>query len=319
MNKQLLCFRPSWSARVHGKNGFKEKMDGVKRLLLTGASGFLGWNICRQAPKDWQIFGVTFAHPAGIPGVHFLQADLRKFQDQKKLFETVRPQAVIHAAAVSDPNFCQLHPEDTQKINVQASLHLADLCADYQIPLLFTSSDLVFDGNHPPYNEEDSPQPVSIYGEQKVLAEEQMRKRWPETIICRLPLMFGESGPVAQSFLQPMLKAIEEGRPLRLFTDEFRTPVSGRVAAQGLFMALGQRPGIIHLGGRKSISRYDFGVLLKERLQSPRIKLIPCRQEESTMPAPRPSDVSLDSRQAYGLGYDPPDLKEDLEESLNTY
>lgn len=291
-------------------------MAGVKRVLLTGASGFLGWNICRQTPKDWQVFGVTFAHPGRIPGVHFLQADLRNLQDQKKLFETVRPQAVIHTAAVTDPNYCQLHPEDTQRINVRASLLLADLCADHQIPLVFTSSDLVFDGDHPPYNEEDSPRPVSIYGEQKVLAEEQMRKRWPETIICRLPLMFGESGPVAQSFLQPMLKAFEENRPLALFTDEFRTPISGRMAARGIFLALTHSPGILHLGGRKSISRYDFGLLLKDRLDPRKGTLIPCCQKELKMAAPRPSDVSLDSRKALALGFNPPGLVADLEESL---
>jgi dTDP-4-dehydrorhamnose reductase len=285
-----------------------------KRLLLTGASGFLGWNICRQAPTEWEIHGVAFSHPNGLPGTIIIPTDLRNYQDLKNLFKTVRPQAVMHIAASADPNFCQLHPEETRIINVETSLQIAGLCAEARIPCLFTSSDLVFDGRHPPYSEQDPPNPINSYGEQKALAEEGMRKKYPETIVCRLPLMFGESGPIAQSFLQPMLKAIREGRDVPCFVDEFRTPVSGKTAAQGLFLALHQAEGIIHLGGRERISRYDFGLLLRVFFKSPGIKLIPCCQKDITMPAPRSPDVSLNSNKAFSMGFDPPSLIEELKD-----
>lgn len=285
-----------------------------KRLLLTGASGFLGWNICRQAPVDWAIYGVSFSHPLSIPGTKIIQTDLRIFKDLRILFKRVQPQAVMHTAAVSDPNFCQLHPKETRRINVEASLQIAGLCAEAGIPCLFTSSDLVFDGLHPPYSEEDPPDPINSYGEQKVLAEEGMRTRYPETIICRLPLMFGDPGPMAQSFLQPLLEAIREDREVYGFVDEFRTPVSGKAAAQGLFMALDKVKGIIHLGGRERISRFDFGLLVKKSLGSSRANLIPCRQKDINMPAPRPPDVSLNSNKAFALGFDPPTLIEELKD-----
>ncbi|MFH0788158.1 MAG: NAD(P)-dependent oxidoreductase [Pseudomonadota bacterium] len=287
-----------------------------KRLLLTGASGFLGWNICRQAPAEWEIYGLTFSHPLSIPGTTIIQTDLRNFKALKNLFKRVRPQAVMHTAAVSDPNFCQLHPEETSAINVRASLQIADLSAEARIPCLFTSSDLVFDGRHSPYSEADLPVPINRYGEQKVMAEEGMRTRYPEMIICRLPLMFGDSGPVAQSFLQPLLEAIREDREVPCFVDEFRTPVSGKAAARGLFLALDQAVGIIHLGGRERISRFDFGLLVKKSLESNRVKLIPCRQKDINMPAPRPSDVSLNSNKAFSLGFEPPSLVEELRDCV---
>jgi dTDP-4-dehydrorhamnose reductase len=283
-----------------------------KKLLLTGASGFLGWNICRQAPEEWEIFGVYLSRSVTLPGVSAAKADLREYKELKQLLETIKPEAVIHTAAATDPNFCQINQTETRAINLDASVSLAGLCADRKIPLVFTSSDLVFDGRHPPYVESDPPNPVNVYGEQKALAEERMKQRDPETIICRLPLMFGEAGPSAQSFIQPMVQAIKEGRGMRLFTDEFRTPISGAAAARGLFLALAKGEGMIHLGGRTSISRYDFGILLKELLTAERANLIPCRQTDLKMPAPRPPDVSLDSRKAFVLGFNPPGLKEDL-------
>lgn len=284
-----------------------------KNLLLTGATGFLGWNICLQAPEEWSIFGTVFSHSSPLRNTQTIRADLRDFKNLRLIFNRIKPQAVIHTAAVTDPNYCQLHPQETRQINLEVSLNLAGLCADHQIPLAFTSSDLVFDGRHPPYAETDPVSPVNFYGEQKALAEEGMRMRWPETIICRLPLMFGEAGSAAQSFLQPMLKAIREDGTLNLFVDEFRTPISGRTAAAGLFLALEKTGGIIHLGGRESISRYDFGLLLKDLLGTDKGKIIPCRQADVKMPAPRPPDVSLNSSKAFALGFDPPSLKKDLE------
>jgi dTDP-4-dehydrorhamnose reductase len=204
----------------------------------------------------------------------------------------------------------------TSGINLDVSLVLAGLCVDHQIPLVFTSSDLVFDGLHPPYSETDPLGPVNIYGEQKALAEEGMREKYPKTIICRMPLMFGNPGPLAQSFIQPMLQAIKEDRELHLFTDEFRTPISGTEAARGLFLALEKKLGVIHLGGRDSISRYHFGLLLKNRLGAHGAKLIPCRQRDKVMAAPRPADVSLNSHKAFALGFNPPVLMEDLTDHL---
>jgi dTDP-4-dehydrorhamnose reductase len=289
-----------------------EKLAEKKRLLLTGASGFLGWNICRQASKDWEIFGVYLSRSITLPEVSPVKADLRVYKELKDLFENVQPDAVMHTAAVTDPNFCQINQAETRAVNLDASISLAGLCADRRIPLVFTSSDLVFDGLHPPYAESDFPNPVNVYGEQKALAEEGMRKSYPATIICRLPLMFGEGGPAAQSFLQHLIRAMKEGREIRLFTDEFRTPVSGATAARGLFLALEKGEGLLHLGGRQSISRYDFGLLLKGLLKADKANLIPCRQADLKMPAPRPPDVSLKSDKAFGLGFNPPGLEEDL-------
>src|SRR4028118_32243 len=285
----------------------------MKKLLVTGASGFLGWNICQLAKTEWDVYGTYCSHSLDIPGVTLLKIDLRNFQEIKRIFSEIQPAAIIHTAAQSSPNFCQNHPTESYLINVTASCNIAGLCADYSIPCVFTSTDLVFDGLNAPYRETDTVCPVSRYGEQKVSAEEGMLERYPMTAVCRMPLMFGMATPPATSFMQPFIQTLREGRELSLFMDEFRTPASGTTAARGLLLALEKVKGRIHLGGKERVSRYDFGRLLVEVLQLPTTGLKACRQQDVKMAAPRPPDVSLDSSKAFGLGYNPLSLREELQ------
>jgi dTDP-4-dehydrorhamnose reductase len=305
--------KESQTEKTHKKGKGPVLPGKMKRLLITGASGFLGWNISRIAKSDWTVFGTTFSHPFSIQDVSLIRVDLTLFRDLKRLFDDVKPDAVIHTAAMTDPNLCQQNRALSHNINTQVPINIAGLCSDLDISCLFTSSDLVFDGLKPPYSEDDEPSPISFYGEEKAVAEAGMKDRYSSTVICRMPLMFGDPGPVATNFVQPMLHAIQSGKTVNLFTDEFRTPVSGRDAAKGLLIALNTLPGMIHLGGSERISRYKFGKLVCETLGLSNARLTPCRQEDLKMPAPRPPDVSLDSSKAIALGFSPKSLKEGIE------
>ncbi|WP_414578493.1 SDR family oxidoreductase [Anabaena sp. CCY 9402-a] len=286
----------------------------MKKLLITGASGFLGWHLCQIAKQNWQIYGTYYYHNIAISGINLIKLNLTDFAELKQAFREIQPDAVIHTAARSQPNFCQIHPQESHLINVTASSNIAGLCADYAIPCVFTSTDLVFDGLNAPYKETDAVCPVNIYGEQKVLAEIQMLERYPMTAVCRMPLMFGNATPTAKSFIQPFIEILNQRQELNLFIDEFRTPTSAKTAVQGLLLALEKVNGIIHLGGKERISRYDFGRLLVDVFQLPAIGLKGCRQQDVQMAAPRPADVSLDSSKAFILGYQPKSIKEELEE-----
>ncbi len=285
----------------------------MKKLLVTGASGFLGWHVCQLAQQEWEVYGTYSSHAIEIPGINLLKIDLQDFEELKRIFKEVQPTAVIHTAAQSNPNYCQLHPEESYSINVTASCNIAGLCADDAIVCAFTSTDLVFNGLNAPYRETDAVCPVNIYGEQKVIAEEGMLERYPNTAICRMPLMFGMATPTAKSFIQQFIQTLREGKELSLFIDEFRTPASGTTAAQGLLLALEKVQGRIHLGGKERLSRYEFGQLLVEVLGLPEAGLKACKQEDVKMAAPRPRDVSLDSSKAFALGYAPLALREELE------
>jgi dTDP-4-dehydrorhamnose reductase len=125
--------------------------------------------------------------------------------------------------------------------------------------------------------------------------------------------MFGRETPTAKSFIQQFIQILKDGKELSLFIDEFRTPVSANTAAKGLLLALEKVNGIIHLGGKERISRYEFGKILVEILQLPNDKLKSCFQADVKMAAARPKDVSLDSSKAFALGYQSLSVREELE------
>jgi dTDP-4-dehydrorhamnose reductase len=288
-----------------------------KKLFITGASGFLGWHLCKAAQVDWDVYGAVNHNRINIPGTTVLPINLTHQDALKGLMQDLRPDAAIHAAALSRPNDCQNNPDTSFAVNVEASLNLAEYCGELEIPCVFTSTDQVFDGLNPPYDETAPVSPINLYGEHKVLAEDGMRERNPQTIICRMPLMFGVA-PQAQSFLQSFVNTLQTGQPLKLFTDEVRTPVSGQTAAQGILLALKQGPSCLHLGGPERISRYDFGRVLAKVLNCSEALLEACQQADVPMAAPRPADVSLDSSLAFNLGYRPDKIESELQRIFTT-
>jgi len=284
----------------------------MKRLLVTGASGFLGWNICSKAANEWQVYGVTFNNTIKIPGVQTVKTDLTDFKKLKKLFGDIKPDAVIHAAAASKPNYCQTHQKEAFTINVGASKEIAGLCAEERIPLIFTSTDMVFNGLNPPYKEEDDVCPVNIYGEQKVVAEKEITECYPEAALCRLSLMYGYA-PAALSFFQQMVQSLKTGDTIKLFTDEFRTFISVRSVIQALFLILGKAGGIFHLGGNESLSRFELGSLIAKVFGFDHSLIVPCSTKDIIMAAPRAPDLSLDNGKIKQIGFNPLSITMELE------
>lgn len=278
---------------------------GKKRLLVTGASGFLGWNVCKIALDQYDVHGTFNTHPLTIDNVILHRIDCTDTSSLKILLAAVAPDAVIHTAAAADPNFCQTHPDLSAKINVYTPAIIARICSDASIPFIFTSSDLVFDGKKAPYAENDPVCPLSLYGEHKALAEQEISLAYPQAVICRMPLMYGDAPPPAKSFIHPMIAALRAGTTLNLFTDEFRTPCSARDAAAGLLLAV-KHPGVgtLHLGGPERLSRFDMGHLLAHAIGiTPSITA--SSQKEVKMAAPRAADVSMDISKARALGFAP--------------
>lgn len=284
----------------------------MKRLLVTGASGFLGWNFCRAAAGRFETFGLFGGQSIKIEGVKTLGCDLTDYGELKKALAEIKPEAIVHTAALANPNLCQTQPQASYRINVEAAQNIAGLCADRQIPCLFTSSDLVFDGRKPPYVETDPVSPVCLYGEHKVAAEQGMAARYPKTTICRMALMFGPTPETAQSFIQPMLADLESGRQVNLFVDEFRTPMGVKTAVAGLVLALAHPGTTLHLGGDKRLSRHELGLLAVDIFKFSTKKINACRSAEIPMAAPRSADVSFNISKAQTLGFRPMPLATEL-------
>jgi len=284
-----------------------------KRLLVSGASGFLGWNICSVAVKLWDVCGVAFSNPLEVSGVDIKVVDLTDFYNLKQLFIDVVPDAVIHAAAAANTNYCQINQTESHKINVDTSINIAGLCMERNIPLVFVSTDMVFDGLNAPYKEEDPVCPVNVYGEQKVLAEKEMLKRCPEMVICRTSIMFGHHPDRGKNWFQKNIESMRMHQNVQLFVDEYRTFLSVRKAVSGLLLAIGNISGILHLSGDERFSRYDFARLVSGIFHINNARLIPCGLADVPVTTPRAQDLSLDNSKAKAFGFTPSSIEKELE------
>jgi dTDP-4-dehydrorhamnose reductase len=224
-------------------------------VWITGAGGLIGSHLLassqRHAPR-WRVRGLTRA-----------DLDLADFSAVRKAFARDQPAAVIHCAAMSKSVACQANPQLARQINVDATAALAEVAED--IPFIFLSSDLVFDGRKGGYREEDSPNPLSCYAETKVAAEHVILAN-PRHTVVRSSLNGGRSPTGDRSFNEELRRACEGGRGLKLFVDEYRSPLPTAVTARALWELLGSgTPGLYHLAGAERLSRWEIGELLFAR------------------------------------------------------
>lgn len=274
-----------------------------KKLLVTGASGFLGWNVCTFPQSDWSIYGTYHSNNNLPKTVESIPLDLTDTSTTTELVQSLKPDAILHLAANSSTYLCEESPKDTESINVATPILLGKLAAKTQAQLLFTSSEQVFDGTHSDNKETDYPNPKNAYGKQKRAAELALLK-YPKTCIVRIAVLFGNAGAGNRNFMHEWLKKWENGEAITVFHDELRSFLSGQSAAEGLFQLLNQEAkGIFHLAGADTVSRLEFAKLLKEHCKIPSAKIISKSQKEVNTLAFRPANLGLDCQNAEKLGF----------------
>ncbi|KAF0176586.1 MAG: dTDP-4-dehydrorhamnose reductase [Limisphaerales bacterium] len=252
------------------------------RVWITGAGGLLGSYLLKTAPQfapDWRILGLRRG-----------ELDLTDFTAVRARFQADRPDAVIHCAAIAHPPACQREPEAARELNVEATRWLAELAAD--LPFFFYSSDLVFDGERGGYVETDAPNPVSVYAETKVAAEQIVLAN-PRHTVLRLSLNFGKSPTGNRAFNELLRNDLAAGKNFSLFTDEFRSPGAALVTARATWELLRQRAaGLFHVCGADKLSRWEIASLLLSRWPA-----LPGQVQPDTIKnyhgPPRPQDSSM--------------------------
>lgn len=266
-------------------------------VLVTGASGQLGSYLLRHLVSQQRHEIVAWSGSRGgtSSGIPLRPVDLTDANQVRDAFQEDRPAVIIHAAAVSRIDLCYAQPELAESVNVRGTRQLVSLAADHASRFIYVSTDLVFDGRKGHYVERDLPRPLSRYGQSK-LAAEQVVLQWPDAAVVRVSLLFGPSLNGQPSFFDQQLAGLREGRPVKLFTDEWRTPLSLATAATALVeVAASNLAGVLHIGGPERMSRWQMGQQLAVFLGCDPQLLQATRQTEVPFPEPRPPDVSLDS------------------------
>jgi dTDP-4-dehydrorhamnose reductase len=288
-------------------------MSQQKKILITGASGFWGYHLLRTAYlKGYEVYGLYHSVAISFTQSTNLQLDLRNYIDMGNVIDDIEPDIVIHSAALADANFCQGNKELSYALNVEVTRNLAGICSDYQIPFAFTSTDLVFDGAKGNYNEEDTANPLMVYGEHKLRAEQEVERVYPLSLIVRCPLMFGAEQASSKNYFSNFLKGLREGKTANLFYDEYRSVCGAKSVAEGILHICEEVTGMVHIAGKERISRYDLGIAIAEAFDLNKELIHAVWQKDIQMAAARPADVSLDIHKAMSLGYAPLDHKEEL-------
>jgi dTDP-4-dehydrorhamnose reductase len=259
-------------------------------VWITGAGGLIGNYLLRTAAQfypGWRAGPLVRA-----------DVDLADFSKVSTLFRQEQPGAIIHCAALSKSPDCQANPALAEKLNVDVTRHLCELARD--IPFLFFSSDLVFDGRAGNYNESSTVNPLSVYAKTKVTAESFVLSN-PRHTVIRTSLNGGISPTGDRGFNEQLRNAWRSGEMVRLFTDEFRCPIHAEVTARGAWELLAKnQPGLYHVAGSQRLSRWDIGQLLALRWPdlSPTLVATSLREYQG---APRAPDTSMNCAKAQKL------------------
>jgi dTDP-4-dehydrorhamnose reductase len=291
-------------------------MTSTLRVLVTGAGGRLGGRLAEILSTRHHV--IASRHETPPPAaLESVPLDLLSPASLEQALGDSRADAVVHAAALADADRCERQPLLALRVNVEATARLARACRLKGVRFVALSTDLVGAGDHAFATEADAPQPRLLYGVTKVAAEEAALAADPGAAIVRVALVHGRGFGAQGTASESIAWALRSGSPLRLYTDQFRTPVDPESVAQALSaLVQGEARGLFHLGGPERVSRYELGLRTARALGLSADGITAATVETHPPKAPRPADVSLDSSRAMReLGYRPRPLDDGLRES----
>ena len=276
------------------------------KILVTGGKGMLGRTLCAEL-KEFEMI------PTDLP-----EGDITAPESFNALLEKIKPDTVIHCAAMTAVDKCETEIDLSYKLNAFGTGVVASACHRLGIRLIAISTDYVFDGSADrPYNEFDSANGGStVYGKSKFAGEEMVRRHCPDHVICRISWLYGAGGP---SFVHTMLKLADGTRPeLKVVADQIGNPTSCPAVARQLRNILNRREltGTFHMTCEGEASWAEFAEEIF-RLQKVSQIVTPCRTDEFPRPAPRPANSRLDKMMLRLAGLPPmPHWKEALAEFM---
>lgn len=263
------------------------------KILVTGASGLLGLNLSLMEMGAHSIVGVDRSKLAGTP-FEIIKADLLDPEVEHHILDTVKPDAVIHTAALADLEACEEQPEAARLLNAELPGELAEACARRGIRMMHISTDAVFDGTKDGvYTEEDVPNPQGIYASTKLQGERTVLSANPDAVVVRVNF-FGWSLSGTRSLPEFFINNLSAGKSAQGFTDVYFCPLFVGDLADLLVKILEKELcGIYHVVGSESLNKYDFGVSIAHRFGLDEGLIQPVSVDASTLIARRSHNLRL--------------------------
>jgi len=260
-------------------------------VLVIGGTGLVGNALLRAwTAAGARVSAATYhCHPSG----GFLQLDMQNEGQVRALLAAHRPQVVAVPAANPFVDYCELHPEETRRVNVDGTLNVARACRDAGARMIFYSSDYVFDGVKGSYTEEDAPSPINEYGRQKAETERGVLDADPRNLVIRTSGAYGWQWE-PKNFVLQVRSSLSKGKPMRVAEGLRYNPtyVENLAALTAALVASGAG-GIFHAVGAEEITRDEFARRAARAFGFDESLIQTVSAAEFKSPTPRPKKTSL--------------------------
>jgi dTDP-4-dehydrorhamnose reductase len=265
------------------------------RTVVLGAGGQYGAEVVRRlSGRDLEAFDRA-------------ALDIGDAARLREVLLRMRPEVVVNAAAFTSVDACEDEPERAFWINAQAVRHLAQACAEIDALLVHMSTDYVFDGSKGrPYDEDDPPGPLSVYGTSKLAGEYFVRAIAPRWLIVRTSGVYGLAGAATPrgNFVETMLRLADDGRPVRVVADQVLVPTAASDLARAVVALVDRgRHGLVHVTNGGACSWFEFASTIF-RLAGLAPELRPVTSREFGARARRPAYSVLGRRRLAAAGLD---------------
>ena len=290
------------------------------KILITGGGGSFGYYLNERLNTDFDILTIYHNHSGNCEKFNSVKADLTDHARISKIFIEFNPDVVVHAAAVSKVNQALAMPsKDVYAINVLATQNLAELCRQHNAKLIYISTDLVYAGYRGTMLKEDAKLiPVSLYAETKLLGEVKIREALENHVIIRMALMYGIGHGAESNYFDVMYRKFKAGEKVRLFHDQYRTPLAFFDAAELIakLIETGVKNETINFGGIDKLSRLQMGEILCETAGFD-MELIESSSMNELKNYPAVADVSMNTEKMQSFGLKAKSYSESLKIILN--
>lgn len=298
----------------------------MKKFLITGSNGLLGQKLVEKLlHKNYSVIGTSKGNDRldiKHPNYTYHSLDITNFDNIRQVFEKYLPDVIIHTAAMTNVDACELHPYDCYRHNTQAVELMVNTLQTLQdenyLPhFIHLSTDFVFDGTKKMLTEEDTPNPLSIYANSKLEAEKIIQrsslKKWA---IVRTILVYGVVKNGSRTNIVLWIKqALEQNKNISIVTDQYRTPTLAEDLADGcILIAEKNATGIFNIAGKDFMSIYEMACKIADFFHLNKSLIIPSLSADIQQPAKRPPITGLDiSKAMTTLGYHPHSFNEGLQ------
>lgn len=237
------------------------------KILITGANGLLGQHLAGLLVRQGYTVVATGRGEQRLlitdtENFRYLSLDFTDPFQVEAVMTRERPDVVVHAGAMTQVDDCEQRPEECERVNVQGTAQMLVDAEMVSSHFIYISTDFVFDGEKGQYREEDELRPVSFYGFSKMQAEAIVQTSTIPWTIVRTCLVYGNTLQGTRSNIISWVKSsLEQGRPIKVVADQWRTPTYVADLANGVALTIAQKAtGIFHISGKDLLSPYEMAL-----------------------------------------------------------